>query len=244
MSRFTRFFALPLALLAATASHATAMEGNAAHFFSYRPVPGQQAKFEEGYRQHLDWHRQHHDPLVWYGWTIQDGPRQGMFVDASVGEPFGAFDQRVDPAGDGVNFHKTAAPYATAIQNSSYVLLRKLSSGFPLEQRQPSRVVQVIYYRLHPGGAAHFERALRVMRKVLASMPDAPAHTWYRLTVGGPPEYMLMIARDNWGSYDRFNHQVADLLDGNETALRDFAEAVSESESETWQYHAELSYLP
>ena len=82
------------------------------------------------------------------------------------------------------------------------------------------------------------------MRKVLASMPDAPPNTWHRLTVGGPPECMLMIARDNWASYDRFNHQIPNLLGGNETALRDFAEAVSESESETWQYHAELSYLP
>jgi hypothetical protein len=53
-----------------------------------------------------------------------------------------------------------------------------------------------------------------------------------------------MIARDNWASYDHFNHQVADLLGGNGTALRNFAEAVSESGSETWQYHAELSYLP
>ncbi|MFC5436417.1 hypothetical protein ACFPME_07595 [Rhodanobacter umsongensis] len=244
MSRFARLLVLPLALLAAAASHAATREGSAAHFFTYRPASDQQAKFEKGYRQHLNWHRRHHDPLVWYGWTIQDGPRQGMFVDASVGEPFAAFDRRVDPGGDGVNFRKTAAPYATAIQSSSYVLLRELSSGFPLEQRQPSRVVQVVHYRLHPGGAGHFERALQIMRKVLSSTPDAPPHTWYRLTVGGAPEYMLMIARDNWASYDHFNPRAADLFGGNETALREFAKAVSESESETWQYHAELSYLP
>lgn len=238
-----RLFALALSL-ATMASPAATLQGDAAHFFAYRPTPGQQAEFEQGYQRHLDWHRQHHDPLAWYGWSIEDGPRQGLFVDASVGERFAAFDQRVDPAGDGANFHETTAAYVTPVLRNSYVLLRGLSSGFPLEQRKPSALVQVVHYHLRPGTAAHFERALQAMRRSLAALPQAPAHSWYRLTVGGAAEYMLMVARDNWASYDRFNRDAADLLTDDPSALRDFTEAVRGADSETWRYRAELSYLP
>ena len=72
-----------------------AQQGPAAHFFVYQVNSGAQAKFEEGYRHHLGWHRSHHDPLVWYGWTVSDGKHDGYFIDASVGEPFAAFDHRV-----------------------------------------------------------------------------------------------------------------------------------------------------
>jgi hypothetical protein len=237
------------ALLAALAlwliSPVKAQQGPAAHFFVYQVNPGAQAKFEDGYRHHLGWHRSHHDPLVWYGWTVSDGKRDGYFIDANVGEPFAAFDHRVDVEQDGADFRASVTPYVTPQAQLVYELLPQLSYGTPLENRKPSATVQVTYFDLRPGTEARFERALQAARRVLAATPGALPHTWYRLVTGGDkPQYMLMVARANGASYDIFRKDIADLLASDQNALRDFADAVRSSNAESWQYHADLSNLP
>ena len=233
-----------LALAVSVQAHAQAA-GEAAHFYYYRLGAGAQAKFEDGYRQHLAWHRAHHDRLVWYGWMIDNGARAGQFVDANVGEPFAAFDHRVDVADDGKDFQQNAAPYATPAAQETYLLLRDVSFHTPLESRQPSASMQVLTYRVRPGTEARFEAALRAARGALENTPGAPAHTWYRLVVGGTQStYVLQIARTDWASYDHFHRSIADLLAAEPDALANYAAAVSEVQSETWTYRAELSNLP
>ncbi|HUA79157.1 MAG TPA: hypothetical protein VL997_02205 [Dyella sp.] len=238
-----RLLAVAVALLLAIP--VKAQQGPAAHFFIYQVNPGAQAKFEDGYRHHLGWHRRHHDPLVWYGWTVSDGKREGYFIDATVGEPFGAFDRRVDISGDGADFRASVTPYVTPQAQLTYELLPELSTGTPLESRQPTDAVQVTYFDLRPGTEARFERALQTVRRVLSTTPNARPHTWYRLVTGDDkPQYMLMVARADWASYDSFRKDVADLLASDQNALRDFTEAVRSSRTESWQYHADLSNLP
>jgi hypothetical protein len=218
----------------------------AAHFFAYQPEAGMQAQFDQGYRDHLAWHRGKHDPLAWYGWYVSQGERAGQFIDASVGEPFAAMDRRVDPAGDAANYKETFAPYGEPVSRTSYVLLPALSTGHPLEDAHPSASVQVFHYTLHPGTEARFEQAMAVVRDALSRTGKAPAHTWYRLVVGGQqPQYMLMVARDDWASYDRFRQVPAELLAGLDgTAAANYAAAVRAVSSETWNYRADLSYIP
>lgn len=241
--RFSNIW-LALALAVSVQAHAQAA-GDAAHFYYYRPDTGMQAKFEEGYRQHLAWHRAHHDRLVWYGWMIDNGARAGQFVDANVGEPFAAFDRRVDVADDGKDFQHNVAPYSTPTAQETYLLLREVSFGTPLESRQPSVNMQVLTYRVRPGTEVRFEAALRVARHTLENTPAAPPHTWYRLVVGGTQStYVLQIARADWASYDRFHRSTADLLAADPAALADYVAAVDDVQSETWTYRAELSNLP
>lgn len=237
-----RPFASLLAMALALPAHAGS--GDAAHFFIYRMEPGPAAKFEEGYRHHLEWHRDHRDPLSWYGWTIEDGERSGYFVDASVGEPFAAFDHRVDVAGDGADFRANVAPYAKPLGQPAYVLLREISTGTPLEDGKPSATMQVTHVRVRLGMEARFEHALAVSRQVLLKRPGAPAHTWYRLVTGGDTaQYMLLVARDGWAGYDRFEQSLGALLSGDQNATRDLADAVQSATTETWRYRPELSAL-
>lgn len=218
--------------------------GNAAHFFIYRMEPGAAAKFEEGYRHHLQWHRAHRDPLAWYGWTIEDGERSGYFVDASVGEPFAAFDRRVDIAGDGADFRANVAPYVTPMGQPAYVLLREASTGMPLEDRKPSATMQVTHVRVRLGMEVRFERALSTARETLGKTPGAPTYTWYRLVTGGDtPQYMLLVARDGWVDYDRFERSLGSLLGFEESAAKEVADAVQSATTETWRYRPELSAL-
>lgn len=222
--------------------------GDAAHLYGYFAKPGMQAQFDQGYRTHLRWHRAKRDPLVWYGWYVADGDRAGMFVDGSFGAPFAAFDQRVDPAGDGADAAKHFSPYAETAFRASYRLRRELSTGFPLERWKPSKSVQVSHYTLHAGTAARFEKALRGARETLSRQAGAPAHTWYELVVGGKsPGYLLMVARDGWKSYDAHDDGldtlVAQARDGR-TLLDDLAASVAEVKVETWDYSEEMSLIP
>ncbi|MEI7037678.1 hypothetical protein [Fulvimonas yonginensis] len=235
---------LAVTLLPATGP-ALAQTGLAAHFYFYRPTAGQQQAFEQGYRRHLEWHRQHRDPLVWYGWTIEDGPRAGQFVDASVGEPFAAFDRRVDVAGDAADAARNVLPYVTPLARPTYVLRPDLGAGTPLEHRRPTATMQVAVFHLRPGTEARFERAVQAARRVLAKRPGAPAHTWYRLVVGGEaPQYLLLVAREGWAGYDRYDGDLAGLLAKDDTALADYAAAVRSVDIETWRYRPELSLIP
>jgi hypothetical protein len=239
-----RHILLTLAALC-VAAPACADHALAAHFFFYRPEVGKTAAFEQGYRRHLEWHRDHHDPLAWYGWSVMDGPHVGEFVDASMGEPFAAFDRRVDPTGDAADAKVNVLPFATALASPTYVLRAELGTGTPLEQRRPGATVQVSVFHLRPGHEARFERAVAAMRRTLASQPSVPAHTWYRLVVGGEaPQYMLMVSREDWSSYDGFDRSLAELLAGDDAALEDYAASVRSVEVETWRYRPELSLLP
>lgn len=238
----SRRFAFLLALCLALPVHAA--PGDAAHFYVYRMQPGATDKFEEGYRHHLAWHRAHADPLSWYAWTIEDGERSGYFVDASVGEAFAAFDHRVDVAGDGADFRANVAPYAIPTGQPAYVLLREASTGTPLEERKPSANTQVTHVHVRFGMEARFERALMAAHRVLQKEPGAPAHTWYRLVTGGDTaQYMLLVARDGWTGYDRFQRSLGSLLANDEAAQRDLAESVQSATTETWRYRSELSAL-
>lgn len=238
-----RLFAAALALLLALPAYA--QQGVAAHFYVYQIEPGAKAAFEAGYRKHLAWHRDHHDPLAWYGWTVADGKRSGYFIDASVGEPFAAFDHRVDVAQDGADFSASVMPYVTPQDELTYALLPGLSFGTPLESRKPGATVEVTYFDLRPGMELRFEHALQVAHGVLASSAAAPPHTWYRLVTGASkPQYMLMVTRVNWASYDSFDRDISALLADDPQALRDFSDAVRSMSTESWDYQPDLSRLP
>ncbi|HJR74602.1 MAG TPA: hypothetical protein VJ806_13305 [Luteimonas sp.] len=244
--RLRTLFLLALALSAPVAAQSpvsTRDSGDAAHLFAYWPKKGMEDRFDEGYRTHLQWHRAKRDPLVWYGWYVYDGEHAGMFVDGSFGAPFAAFDHRVDPAGDGADGDRNVTPYADTAFRASYHVRRELSTGFPLEQWKPTKRVQVFRYTLHAGTRARFERALSAARANLAKQAGVPAYTWYEKVVGGvAPEYMLMVARGGWKSYDEHSVVLDDLVGPDR--LQDLAAAVDEVRVETWLYREDLSLIP
>jgi hypothetical protein len=222
--------------------------GDAAHLFGYLPKQGMEARFDAGYRAHLEWHRGKRDPLAWHGWYVTSGERAGMFIDGSFGAPFAAFDQRVDPAGDAADAGRNVTAFATTAFRASYRLRRGLSTGFPLERWRPTSAVQVFRYTLRPGNGQRFEAVLRAVRTQLLRDGGAPIHTWYELVSGGPsPGYLLMVARDDWRSYDRHGDGIEALLAATPDAdrlLDDYAASVASVESESWSYREDLSYFP
>lgn len=244
--RFSALILIALAWTSPAAAQAPASardSGDAAHLFAYWPKKGMEERFDAGYRAHLQWHRAKRDPLIWYGWYVYDGDRAGLFVDGSFGAPFAAFDRRVDPAGDGADADSNVTPYADTAFRASYRLRRELSTGFPLERWEPTKRVQVFHYALRAGTRARFERALAAAHANLSKQADAPAYTWYEKVSGGAaPEYMLMVARDGWKSYDEHSVTLDELV--GQDLLQDLTDAVDEVRVETWLYREDLSLIP
>jgi hypothetical protein len=242
---------LAIAGAATSADARAARDGDAAHLFGYFPKPGLRAEFEAGYRRHLQWHRDHRDPLPWYGWYVTSGARAGMFIDGSFGAPFAAFDARVDPAGDAADGARNVTAFAAPAFRASYRLRREFSTGFPLERRSPTEEVQVFHYRLVPGASRRFEALLLAARGELEREGDAPAYTWYELVVGGAsPGYLLMVARDGWAGYDAHPGGLESVLAAaartgrGQGLLEAFSASVAAVESETWGHRPDLGSVP
>lgn len=175
--------ALLLALLSFAAPLAAQSEGGM--LFAYRPHPGERADFEAGYREHLDWHREKGDPLIWFGWDVIAGRRLGQFVDGTVGIPFVALDRRVDPAGDAAHAGRSFAPHAVPTARWAMRLRPELSTATPLERGSPTPLAQVVTYSVAPGERADFEGVLAAVRKDAAALGLLP-YTIYEMVVGGP----------------------------------------------------------
>ena len=167
--------------MAGSAAAADSRNDRAALLFAYRISDAQ--KFDAAYREHLGWHRDHHDHLTWYGWYVVMGARTGMFIDGTFGSDFAAIDRRPDPKGDAEHFLSGAAHHSTAIVYNAWALWPAPSTGFSLEDQQPTPFVDAMFVTPKPGEAQAFEPALAGASHNV----DRPGlrWTWYRAAGGG-----------------------------------------------------------
>ncbi|SKB44648.1 hypothetical protein [Sphingopyxis flava] len=239
--------ALAAALLAARAGAQAPVSENEgiAQFYSYRVAD--RAAFEAGYRAHLGWHARNGDPLIWYAWTVQTGPRRGLFVDATAGTSFSALDRRVKPAEDGADFRRTAASHAVAVDVETWELWAGVSTATPLEDKRPSAIVDVFRIDVAPGDTAAFERAMTAL-----ATPRGQAGvqlSWYRRLRGGDgPAYFAMLARENWAGLGAaggtFAAMLARAYGASEGEVDKVLGEVSGLSVESWTYEPRLSLIP
>ncbi|MGK6318826.1 hypothetical protein [Sphingomonas sp. DT-204] len=244
MRRF--LLAAAIALAVPSAARVQSDDGKTiAQFYSYRLTD--RARFESGYRAHLGWHARRQDRLVWYAWTVRSGPRQGQFIDATAGASLADLDARPDLAGDGADFARTAAPYAEPIDVETWELWPEPSTATPLEDREPSRVVDVFLIRVNPGEEQAFERAIGNM--AARHCGAALRVSWYRKLRGGQvPAYMVLLARDRWADLGRAGGTLSSLLAGAYRAqpaeIQPALGLVASIITESWSYEPRLSLIP
>lgn len=243
------FLLIALSLLVAPSGRAAdATEGEAAFLFAYEPKPGQQEQFDAGYRRHLEWHREHHDPLPWYGWYVATGEHTGMFVDGTFGIKFAAFDDRIEPEQDAANFAETTAPHGDTAYRKILRLMPRLSTATRLEDREPASAIEVATYFVSPGRTAAFESALG---KLAAAVADSRAFTVYRQLSGGiQPAYLIMFPREGFEYLDENGASLDTLIrtgldaEAEGELLDVLSRSVRHARTETWRYREDLSYLP
>lgn len=204
------------------------------------------AAFEEGYRRHLEWHAAHNDPLVWYAWTIDSGPRKGDFVDGTFGATFDGLDSRVDLSGDGADFVRNVTPHVTALNIETWTLWASPSTAKPLEERQPGAELDVFLLQVDPGESASFEAAVERLAKSKRALAKL---SWYRAArTDNLPTYMLLLTRKNWADVEAAGPTFAEMLsnayDSTPSQVSDVLRHVRTICAETWDYEPRLSLTP
>jgi len=208
---------------------------DAAFLFAYRAKPEMDAAFAQGYRRHLDWHAAHGDSLTWLAWTIIDGPGIGTFVDGAFGVAFKAFDDRVDPRGDGEDASRNVTAFATPTSRQLLRLRRDLGLTTRLEQGRPGAMQRVVTLTIKPGSDQSVEQTLRS----LATRRFAIDYAVYEQMSGGEqPSYVIVAQFDAWSDLDTA------ARDPVRTIVRALGPMVSRVESAVWQYRPDLTYMP
>jgi hypothetical protein len=193
-----------------------------------RPNDGDTVDFEAGYIRHLGWHRQAHDPWVWYGWSIWAGERQRWFVYASFGHSAADLDSPVSPAEDERDNVSNVAPHCQYLGNALYEYLPQLSRG--TGEPQPTARLEFTTVDLLPGTDKVFEAALSARQSGLQSET-----LWYRMVAGGAaPRYIRLRPRSSLSA----------ILDGmREPTLPDkVSHLIAKSTVEIWTLRPNMSY--
>jgi len=177
----------------AAALGAQAEEPSLLRMVALRPARGLEARFQEGYRAHLEWHRERDDPWAWLGWQVVSGERAGAFVDGSFGRRPEELDAPVDPAGDARDNALHVLPFASLEWVRHYRLLRELSTpGLDLPD---APFLRLVHFAPTAGDAAGAAELLLRSHRAAGARP----HLWLELVDGGPhPSWLLVLPFASW----------------------------------------------
>jgi len=210
--------------------------------YAYRPHDGERARFDEGYREHLEWHRAAGDTLPWYGWDIVAGKRMGEFVDGTFGVAFVALDRRVDPAGDAAHAARSFTPHARATGQWAVRLRPDLGTATPLEARtHGGELVQVVKYSLPVGHQARFESVLQRVRAGAERARLLPYTVYETVAGGSDAELTVFVWRSGMAEFD---DDARDPTSAIRRALPAELGTALRAESELWRLRRDLTLLP
>lgn len=242
-----RRLVLAVILVLAVVQPGKAQEPTTAGFlFSYEPHPGEGTLFRDGYRRHLEWHREKGDSLNWFGWEVLVGPRPGAFVDGVFGVPFAALDARVDPAGDRADAEVNVLPYAEPTDREVVALRPDLGTAAPLEAAAPSPLVQVVRYTVAPGSAELVGKALEELARRTRDKSLLP-YTIYERVAGSAPGFIMMVWRDRLATFDEHGRNperaLRRVLAERASGAGHRGAAVERAMSEVWVYRPGMTYV-
>jgi hypothetical protein len=219
-----------------------------AFMFAYTPKTGAK-ELANGYMKHLEWHDEINDPILWYGWFVVEGDRLDYFIDGAFDITGDEFDSRPDPAGDAEDASATFAPTAAPVYRQVNRLREDLGTSRFLEDRNPSPLMQVVYYDVKPGKQIIFEDALQEVAR--AARPEGLHYAVYEsLTGTSGTVYSMYIPMAGFRDFDNSAHSIESVaratLSGDSLAstMTGIAAAADSIYSEVWQYRSDLSLVP
>jgi hypothetical protein len=230
-----RYIALASACMALFATATVrSEEGNAARVVTWQPHAGAEHAFENGYRRHLAWHREHRDPWTWLGWSITSGDRAGYFVDGTFFHAWADFDMPIAPAEDAADNKVNVHPYATLRSNGTYETIAQSPGRDASALTLP--FITFAHIELTPGRAAEFEaRAIGALRRGKASAV-------LLRPVRGAAEYLLMLPARDQSQLATHTEVTTALVSEIETHAKN--PIVKRIRTESARYRADMSYLP
>jgi hypothetical protein len=209
---------------------------NIAHFSFWKPKPGMEKDFENGYKKHLEWHKANNDPWEWYGWYVISGPRDGWFVDATLNHAWADFDQSVKPADDNADNQLHTYPYGDFQKGCKLLQIPSLSiaNGNSLK----TKLLRLVTLSVTNTGAA--KQVLAKLKGIYQQKQAGDFLTFQLVDGGDLNQFVILIGLNSFADYGKVDH-IQDDLDTIQTSLK--IKAVSLLSSETLLYKADMSLL-
>lgn len=204
-----------------------------AQFVTWKPKAGMQQQFEEGYKKHLEWHKDAGDTWNWYGWFFISGERTGQFMDATIDHAWGDFDKPVDAAGDRADNEKNTMPYADLTGSYKLDAISNLSHFGQYGLR--AKYMKLICLQVIDAYGATFR--VRNIKNWYADKKGIQYFVTYKTFDGGRMDHWyILIGADSWADFEA-------AAEVGEKLLRDSGVFKSVT-SETLLYRHDLSRFP
>lgn len=210
---------------------------NLAQFAIWKPKEGQQQNFENGYKQHLQWHKSNGDKWGWHGWFIVSGPRYGQFIDATFDHTWSDFDNAIKPADDMADNRLHVFPFGD-VQTVFKV------SFHPHYSTADTFNNKLKLVRLLTLTASDNDGALKVVDKLREFYVSQKIKSFrvYKIIDGGlVNQLILMLGFNSWEEYgisESFQEKISVL----EQSLK--SKVITGISSETLVYRADMSLFP
>ncbi|MDW8848786.1 hypothetical protein SD960_01680 [Flavobacterium sp. MMLR14_040] len=210
---------------------------NIGQFAVWKPKDGQSKNFENGYIQHLNWHKTNGDSWSWYGWFIISGARYGQFVDATFNLGWSDFDKPVNPSEDMADNKINVFPYADVqtvfkvahlkqfSTQDLYASKLKLSKMLTIKAANRDKIMNLL------GQLQNFYKSKNIKTVNTFSIADG----------GNLNEFIIILGFPSWEEY-AVSENIMDEIAKIESKLTN--KVIDSIQSETMIYREDLSYFP
>jgi hypothetical protein len=222
--------------------------GNVAEIHCMEIQPGTEARFEEAFKKHIDWHRKQNDTWAWNSWNVVTGPNTGTFCTGSFGHDWEDFDKpAVSREADYADVMATFGPLMKKHEATYWVNLPQASR--PAEEPTPMSTVIFFYVRF--GMDDEFNHLIGEFHKAVEKTKMPWKYTWNALVSGGEGgTYALVLPRANFASFNPSGKPFPEMLEeayGREAAealLDRWNKVVRRTEHHLTQARPDLGYTP
>jgi hypothetical protein len=212
-------------------------QNNVAHFTFWKPNPAEAQHFENGYKQHLKWHKDNGDQSSWYGWYVISGPRADLFVDATFNHTWIDFDKPVKPAEDRADNNLHTRPFGDYEGGCKLLFLRDLSIG-------DSSGLESKYLRLITINVTEIDNGKKLIERLKNRYQLTGIKTFlpFKMVDGGNlNQLLLLIGLQSFQEYGKLEN-LPEELSAIEATLK--IKTITSITAETLVYRADMSLLP
>lgn len=212
-------------------------EMNIAQFAIWKPKDGQRQNFENGYKQHLDWHKANGDQWGWHGWFVISGIRYGQFVDATFGHSWADFDKAVKPAEDRADNGLHVFPFGDV----QIVFKASLLPEYSTEDTFDNKLRLVKFLTIDVGDMDNGLKIINRLKDFYVSKKIKSFKTYQVIDGDSLNQLILMLGFDSWEEYS-LSETFSNMANGFEKDLK--IKPFKSITSETWAYRADMSWFP
>ena len=215
----------------------SAQTNSVAQFAIWKPKEGHLQNFENGYKQHLNWHKINGDKWSWYGWYVVSGTRYGQFIDATFDHTWADFDKAIKPAEDFADNMLHVLPFAdfqTAFKVSFYPKLSTVDTF-------SNKLKLIKFVTLTTTNIDNGLRLVNKLKEFYTSKQIKSFKTYQVVDGGATNQILLLMGFDSWEEYsvsETFNEKVTEL----EQSLK--MKTIGSINAETMIYRADMSLFP